>query len=314
MALIELDNVSVHYGAFKALDGVSCAIEEGTAVGLLGPNGAGKSTLMKTLLGFNRASSGAVTILGHAMPKGALRVRQELGYMPEREVVSPQVSAVSFLTYVGRLFGMIRVDAMERTHEVLNYVGLGENRYRKMETYSTGMLQRVKLAQALIHDPRLLLLDEPTNGLDPDGREEMLQLIADIGRNRKVTVLLSSHLMPDVQHVCKRVIMVQHGRIVEDGTIEALTAPRHGQYEVQVHGGREAFLAALEGRGAHCAGEREEQLLIQLPDGAKADLLFQCARDAETQIRRLEPAKSSLAEVFMKAMQAPAAADGEDAA
>jgi len=312
MALIELENVEVRYGDFLALNGVSCAIEEGAAVGLLGPNGAGKSTLMKTLLGFNRASAGSVRILGHDMPGGALRVRQELGYMPEREVVSPKVSAVSFLTYVGRLFGMIRVDAMERTHEVLNYVGLGENRYRKMETYSTGMLQRVKLAQALIHDPRLLLLDEPTNGLDPEGREEMLDLIADIGSNRKVTVVLSSHLMPDVQHVCERVIMVQHGRIVQDGTIKDLTAPRDNQFEVTVHGGMESFLAALAARGGQCVRRKDELMLLEVPEGQSNELLFLAARDANTQIRRIEPAKSSLAEVFMKAMSAPAPTD-EDA-
>lgn len=313
MALIELENVEVRYGDFQALNGVSCAIEEGVAVGLLGPNGAGKSTLMKTLLGFNRASAGSVRILGHDMPGGALRVRQELGYMPEREVVSPKVSAVSFLTYVGRLFGMIRVDAMERTHEVLNYVGLGENRYRKMETYSTGMLQRVKLAQALIHDPRLLLLDEPTNGLDPEGRQEMLDLIADIGRNRKVTVVLSSHLMPDVQHVCERVIMVQHGRIVQDGTIKELTAPRDNQFEVMVHGGMEGFLAALAARGGQCVRQKDDFMLVEVPEGFGNELLFLAARDANTQIRRIEPAKSSLAEVFMKAMSTPAPTD-EDAA
>ena len=176
MAVIELENLEVRYEDLKALDGVSCAIEGG-AVGILGPNGAGKSTLMKTLLGFNRASTGAARLFGLEMPRHALHVRQQLGYMPEREAASPKVSAVSFLTYLGRLFGMSRVDAMERTHEVLNYVGLGENRYRKMETYSTGMLQRVKLGQALVHDPKLLLLDEPTNGLDPDGRLEMLDLI-----------------------------------------------------------------------------------------------------------------------------------------
>lgn len=313
MALIELENVEVRYGDFLALNGVTCAIEEGVAVGLLGPNGAGKSTLMKTLLGFNRASSGKVRILGHDMPGGALRIRQELGYMPEREVVSPKVSAVSFLTYVGRLFGMSRVDAMERTHEVLNYVGLGENRYRKMETYSTGMLQRVKLAQALIHDPRLLLLDEPTNGLDPEGRQEMLELIAEIGRLRKVTVVLSSHLMPDVQHVCERVIMVQHGRIVEDGTIRDLTAPKAHQFEVQVHGGLEGFLAALESRGGRCIKQKDDLMLLEVPEGASNEVLFLAARDADTQIRRLEPARSSLAEVFMKAMSAPAP-DGKDAA
>ncbi|MBL7645828.1 MAG: ABC transporter ATP-binding protein [Candidatus Hydrogenedentes bacterium] len=313
MALIEIENLEVRYGDFQALNGVTCAIEEGVAVGLLGPNGAGKSTLMKTLLGFNRASAGSVKILGHEMPQSALRVRQELGYMPEREVVSPKVSAVSFLTYVGRLFGMIRVDAMERTHEVLNYVGLGENRYRKMETYSTGMLQRVKLAQALIHDPRLLLLDEPTNGLDPEGRQEMLDLIADIGRNRKVTVVLSSHLMPDVQHVCERVIMVQHGRIVEDGTIKELTAPRENQYEVQVNGGMESFLEALGKRGGQCIRHKDDLMLLQVPEGHGNEVLFLAAQEASTQIRRIEPAKSSLAEVFMKAMSAPAPTD-KDAA
>ena len=308
MALIELKDVEVHYGDFKALDGISCTIEGGT-VGLLGPNGAGKSTLMKTLLGFNRASAGEVTLLGHTMPQGALQIRQELGYMPEKEVVSPNVSAVSFLTYVGRLFGMVRVDAMERTHEVLNYVGLGENRYRNMGTYSTGMLQRVKLAQALIHDPKLLLLDEPSNGLDPDGRLEMLNLIADVGRSRDVTVILSSHLLPDVQHVCERVIMVQHGQIVEDNTIEALTAPRDRQYEVQVHGERSAFLRAVADLGGTCVQQKNELLLLELPDGARADLLFQAAKNANTQIRYLEPAKSSLAEVFMTAMNKPSTGD-----
>ncbi len=313
MALIELDNVEVHYGTFKALDGISCQIDGG-AVGLLGPNGAGKSTLMKTLLGFNRASSGQVRILGHEMPQAALRIRQELGYMPEREVVSPSVSAVSFLTYVGRLFGMVRVDAMERTHELLNYVGLGESRYRKMETYSTGMLQRVKLAQALIHDPRLLLLDEPTNGLDPEGRLEMLELIADIGKKRNVTVVLSSHLLPDVQHVCDRVIMVQHGKVVEDNTIEALTAPRDSQFVVQVHGGQDQFIARVEEGGGQRIQQRDETLLIQLPAGATVEYLFQAARDSKTQIRQLEPAKSSLAEVFLKAMALPRTPSGEDAA
>jgi ABC-2 type transport system ATP-binding protein len=310
MALIELNNVEVHYGDFKALDGVSLDIDGGS-VGLLGPNGAGKSTLMKTLLGFNRASSGSLNILGHDMPGGALKVRQELGYMPEREVVSPKVSAVSFLTYVGRLFGMNREDAMERTHELLNYVGLGESRYRKMETYSTGMLQRVKLAQALIHDPRLLLLDEPTNGLDPEGRMEMLELIGDIGSKRGVTVVLSSHLLPDVQHVCSRVIMVQHGRVVEDDTIEALTAPRDGQFEVQVHGAMDVFLDKLSAHGAACIQQKDELLLLEVSKGNNADPLFLAARDAGTQIRHLEPATSSLAEAFMKAISVPA---DEDAA
>ncbi len=225
MPVIELKDVVVTYGARRALDGVSFTLDGG-AVGLLGPNGAGKSTLLKTLLGFKRAASGEVRVFDRVLPGEALTVRQRLGYMPEREVVSPKASAVSFLTYCGQIFGMTRVDAMERAHEVLNYVGLADSRYRPMETYSTGMLQRVKFGQALVHDPRLLLLDEPTNGLDPEGRLEMLELIRELTRKRKVTVLLSSHLLPDIEHVCDRVVVIDRGRVLKDGYIKDLTAPR----------------------------------------------------------------------------------------
>ena len=177
--MIDLKDVHVSYGKLKALNGVSLSVDTG-AVGLLGPNGAGKSTLLKTLLGFLRPASGTALMFGDEMPKHAIAARHKIGYMPEREITSPRVSAVSFLTYCGCLYGMTRVDAMERAHEVLNYIRMGDNRYRKMETYSTGMLQRVKFAQALIHDPKLLLLDEPTNGLDPEGRMEMLELIKEL--------------------------------------------------------------------------------------------------------------------------------------
>ena len=301
MALIELEDVRVHYGDFQALDGITCTIEGG-AVGILGPNGAGKSTLMKTLLGFNRASSGKVALFGKTMPQSALEIRQFLGYMPEREVVSPKVSAVAFLTYLGKIFGMSHVDAMERTHEVLNYVGLGESRYRKMETYSTGMLQRVKLAQALIHDPTLLLLDEPTNGLDPDGREEMLDLIVDVASRREVCVLLSSHLLPDVQHVCERVIMVNRGQVVEDDAIETLTAQRDRQFELRVRDNKQDFVAALELAGCTCKEGEQSLLLITQPEGADQRQIFEIARAKDAQIRHFRPARNSLAEAFMTAM------------
>lgn len=299
MALIELENVEVHYGDLKALDGVTCAIERGT-VGLLGPNGAGKSTLLKTLLGYNRATTGEVRVFGQSMPKDALVVRQGLGYMPEREVISPKVSAVSFLSYCGRLFGMSAVDAMERTHEVLNYVGLGESRYRKMETYSTGMLQRVKLAQALVHDPQLLLLDEPTNGLDPDGRLEMLELVRDIAATRKVTILLSSHLLPDVQQVCDQVIMIGHGKVLRAGTLEEMTAEQEHQYEVRVRDNKEGFQETVAAAGLKCTDLQNGNLLISGLQADDGHMIFQLARDSGTHLRHFAPARTSLAEVFMQ--------------
>jgi ABC-2 type transport system ATP-binding protein len=301
MALIELENVEVHYGRLKALDRVSCSVEGG-AVGLLGPNGAGKSTLMKTLLGYNRASTGTVRVFGFDMPKRALEVRQRLGYMPEREVVSPKVSAVSFLTYCGQLFGMSRIDAMERSHEVLNYVGMGDSRYRRMDTYSTGMLQRTKLAQALVHDPKLLLLDEPTNGLDPDSRIEMLELIKDIAQHRQVTVLLSSHLLPDVQHVCDRVIIVHKGRIMEQGTIAELTTQYERHFEVRVRENKEQYLAALVEHGFQYTERQNGDLLVMQPEQTSPRAIFEIAQSLNTQVRHFRPARHTLAEVFVDAM------------
>lgn len=302
MSVIELDNAEVWYGGFQALRGVSLKIEGG-AVGLLGPNGAGKSTLMKTLLGFNRATRGSVHMFDMPMPREALKVRQRLGYMPEREVISPQVSAVTFLCYCGEMFGMNHIDALERTHEVLNYVGIGESRYRQMQTFSTGMLQRVKLAQALVHDPSLLLLDEPTNGLDPDGRIEMLDLVKEISNKRGVTVLLSSHLMPDVQHVCERVIMMKKGQIIRDGLISEMTEAMPSSYELDVRDGHDRYQQALAAAGCGWKVTQEGRIVVNLPDGATQRLLFEVARDQGVQIRRFLPGRASLTDVFLEAVQ-----------
>jgi len=301
MAQISLKDVHVSYGDLKALCGASIEIDGGAA-GLLGPNGAGKSTLLKTILGFVRPKQGQVVMFDLSMPEHALEVRRRLGYMPERDIVSPKVSAVSFLTYCGCLFGMTRVDAMERAHEVLNYVGIGESRYRKMETYSTGMCQRVKFGQALVHDPKLLLLDEPTNGLDPEGRVEMLDLIKDLARKRKVTVLLSTHLLPDVEHVCDRVIMIAKGRVVVDGNISSLTVARDGLYELRVRDNKAGFVAAIEGLGFTCKDQQTGELFVVKPPERDVEVLFEVARAQNTQIRQLRPVRQSLEEVFMKAI------------
>ncbi len=302
MALIELEELVVSYGGLRALNGVTCSLSEG-AVGLLGPNGAGKSTIIKTLLGFIRPESGHVRVMGLELPDNALQVRQRMGYMPEREASSPKISAVSFLTYCGRLFGMSRVDAMERTHEVLNYVGLGEARYRNMETYSTGMLQRVKLAQALVHDPKLLFLDEPTNGLDPDGRIEMLELIREIASRRGVTVILSSHLLPDVQHVCERVVMINRGRVIRDGLLSDLMAPQDRRFEMRLRDCEPEFLAGVEARGVSWVKVQPSgNLQVTLPEGMGTGDLFEAAKSAGTQVRHFRPSRQSLEEAVIEAI------------
>ena len=251
MAILDVENLHVSYGSRVALRAVwTCPSIQGL-LDCWGPNGAGKSTLMKSLLGFVRPHEGRVSLFGMDMPKDALAIRQHLGYMPEKDLMSPKVSAVSFLTYCGAIFGMTRADAIERAHEVLNYVGMGENRYRNMETYSKGMCQRVKFAQALLHDPKLLLLDEPTNGLDPDGRIEMLDLIRDLAVKRQVTTIISSHLLPDVEYVCDHLVIIDKGVIVEDRDIGAMTNVREGLFEVKVHEQREGLSSGpLNGKAA----------------------------------------------------------------
>ncbi len=301
MAVINLEGVEVSYGSHKALDGIDLSLEGG-AIGLLGPNGAGKSTLMKTLLGFLRPQRGRVALLGMELPKQALEIRQELGFMPERDLMSPKVSAVAFLVYCGRLFGMTRPDAMERTHAVLNYVGLGESRYRKMETYSKGMCQRVKFAQAIIHDPKLLLLDEPTNGLDPDGRIEMLELIAGLTQKRKVSIILSTHLLPDVEKVCDHLVIINKGRIVREGSLEGLTNVRDGLFEVRVNENHEAFLDALGRNGFSCTSQLDGSLLVRMPEGVGQRDVFEAARQQGTHIRHFKPIRRRLEETFMEAI------------
>lgn len=301
MSAIELQDVAVFYGKRAALDGVTVSLPE-APIGLLGPNGAGKSTLMKTLLGFLRPARGSVRLMGLDQPDQALEIRQRLGYMPERDLMSPRVSAVSFLVYCGCLHGMTRPDAMERTHVVLNYVGLGENRYRKMETYSKGMCQRVKFAQAIIHDPDLLLLDEPTNGLDPDGRAEMLELIGQLAKKPNMTVVLSTHLLPDVQAVCKHLAIIHKGKIAREGPIEELTSMREGTFEIRVHDHHPQFAEAVARLGCTTKVLMDGTLRIATPDGLSTQALFRTAHELGTHIRHIKPVRQRLEETFMEAI------------
>src|SRR5438067_1418152 len=204
--------------------------------------------MIKALLGFIAPARGRMRVLGLDVAVAPLEIRGRVGYMPESDSHIPGMNAVSFVAYCGELAGLPRVDAMQRAHEVLFYVGLGEARYRNVETYSTGMKQRIKLAQALVHDPDLLFLDEPTNGMDPKGRDEMLELVRDLAHHKGVNLILSSHLLPDVEYTCDHVVVIDKGRVAVAGPIAALKQPRGRLFELRVRpaeGGLEPFLARL---------------------------------------------------------------------
>ncbi len=298
---VQLDSVSVSYGSNRALRDVTAAFHQG-AVGLLGPNGAGKSTMLKALLGFIKPDQGRMQVLGLDVARQPLAIRARLGYMPETDAHIPGMNAVSFVGFCGQLAGLPAVDAMQRAHEVLYYVGLGEARYRNVETYSTGMKQRIKLAQALVHDPDLLFLDEPTNGMDPKGREEMLELIRDLAHNKNVNLILSSHLLPDVEYTCEHVVVMDKGAVVAQGPIRDLKGPSGRVYELRVKGDEDAFLKVLRAAGVECHGTDEDVMRAFVPDGQDHRTLFALAAQHGVQVRHLRPSLPTLEDVFAKAV------------
>jgi ABC-2 type transport system ATP-binding protein len=299
--VVHLDGVSVIYGKNRALRGVSARFAPG-AVGLLGPNGAGKSTMLKALLGFIKPAEGRMTVLGLNVADSPLEIRSRIGYMPESDAHIPGMNAVSFVAYCGQLAGLPSVDAMQRAHEVLYYVGLGEARYRNVETYSTGMKQRIKLAQALVHDPDLLFLDEPTNGMDPKGREEMLELIRDLGHNKNVNLILSSHLLPDVEYTCDHVIVMDKGQVVAQGPIEELKGPSGLVFELRIKGDLPAFLDVLAANGLESHGTDEDIMRVFVPAGRDQREIFRLAAAHGVQVRHLRPSIPTLEDVFAKAV------------
>jgi ABC-2 type transport system ATP-binding protein len=301
---VALDHVTVAYGAHLALQEVSAVFEAG-AVGLLGPNGAGKSTLIKALLGFVVPTAGAMRVLGLDVASSPLQIRSRVGYMPESDAHIPGMNAVSFVGYCGELAGLPRADAIQRAHEVLFYVGLGEARYRNIETYSTGMKQRIKLAQALVHDPDLLFLDEPTNGMDPKGRDEMLELVRDLAHNKGVSLILSSHLLPDVEYTCDSVVVMDKGRVVAQGGIEALKQPRGRVFELRVKTPAleiDSFVLRLREAGLECHATDEDVMRVFVPGDGGAQRLFALAAADRVQVRHLRPSVPTLEDVFAHAV------------
>ena len=289
------------YGSVIALNGLTLAVEPGL-VGLLGPNGAGKSTLISVLLGQSPATEGHAELLGLDVRRKRHRVRRHVGFMPENDCLITGMTGAGYVNYSGRLAGMSRRDAMQRTHEILDYVGLGEQRYRPAEQYSTGMRQQLKLAQALVHDPDVLLLDEPTNGMDPQGRRLMLGLISDLGQ-AGISVLLSSHLLPDVERVCERVVILSRGEVLATGNIEEMRRADPTRYTVQYAGRNEPFVSQLRQQQVTVHDQSDQTLAVELPAADQQRLLFAAARDANAEIRGLHPRRSSLEETFMTAMR-----------
>jgi len=301
--VIELTSLAKSFGSTPALQGLTLAVPPG-AVGLLGPNGAGKTTLIKLLLGLLRPDSGQVRVAGcdPGQKRERMEIRRRVGFMPEGDCLLPRMSAVDVVSTLGRITGLSREDAMTRAHETLDYVGLEEARYRELTEYSSGMKQRLKLAQALVHDPQLLLLDEPTNGLDPKGRRHMLALIHDLGHEQEKDVLLCSHLLPDVERTCEHVIVIDRGRAVVSGSLEELTGGESHGLRLRVCAPSDGFERALREAATPFEVEKGGAYRIAVPQGGDADDVFALAAAAGTPIEAVESVRSTLEDVFMEVL------------
>jgi ABC-2 type transport system ATP-binding protein len=299
--LFALDGINHFYGKQRALGDISVSVKRG-AVGLLGPNGAGKTTLIKTLLGLLDPDSGAGQVLGYDIRTQVREIRQRVGYMPEMEAAFASMTGLAAVIYAARLSGLPRRHAIRRAHEVLDYAGIEEARYRPTEGYSTGMKQRVKLAQTLVHDPEVVFLDEPTNGLGPKGRDDMLAII-DALSAIPVSVVLSSHLLNDVERVCDDVLLLVGGQIRHYGPISQFTAGQAGQYEVHVKQDGARLLQHLNNAEMTATYEEAERsrdrLLVELGDGQLTQF-WQLTQSLDIQVRHFAPVRLSLEKAFMK--------------
>ncbi len=300
---LELNNVSRWYGTTQALCDVSLRLEPGR-IGLLGPNGGGKSTLLKILLGLLKPSQGSGQVLGHDLEANSPLLRRLLGYMPERDALVPGLRGAEYVALAGELYGMPRKQALRRAHEVLTCLGLEDARYRRLEEYSTGMKQRLKLAQALVHDPPALLLDEPTSGLDPAGRQAMLDLLLSLGRDHGKCFLLSTHLLGDVDKVCDAVVILHQGRVLCQGPVEQLCRQRQDRFRLRFQGPANGFLDDLRSEGVKVMGNQERgEISVQVPDGWTTRAFFVLADHHGVLIRGLERDDEDLEELFHRVVE-----------
>ena len=302
MSLITTAGLTKRYGSVLAVSDLTVDVQAGV-VGLVGANGAGKSTLLKMLLGLLPATSGSAQVLGHDVATEGPRIRQRVGYMPEHDCLPPDVSATEFVVHMAQLSGLPRAAARERTADVLRHVGLYEERYRPMGGYSTGMRQRVKLAQALVHDPQLVLLDEPTNGLDPAGRDDMLGLVRRIGTEFGISVLVTSHLLGELERVCDAVVVIDGGQLLRSSSTADVTAASP-LLVVEVDARTDDLVRALAAAGvrARAVGRLVE---VELAEEADYDRVRDAAAELDVGLVRLEQRRHRMAELFLTPAGAP---------
>jgi len=299
--LIELNNLSVRFGKRDILRNLTASLQ-GQAIGLLGPNGAGKSTLINTLLGFYKPHSGSARVFAHDISTEMRQIRSLVGYMPENDAFISKMSAVSFVQMMGELSGLPSEMALERAHEALFYVGLAEARYRNLGTYSLGMKQLAKLAQAIVHGPKLLILDEPTNGLDPSARQRMIRMIREIRHTREMRIVLCSHLLRDVEDTCDEVLILKGGQIAHYCNIEEERRANKRFLELETYNANGDFTSAIEKLGCECA-ITANRLKLVLPDGIQSRDIFRLAAEQNVRIRRLNFRRDTLEDIFLKAME-----------
>jgi len=301
--VVELAKLSVSLGKREILTDLSVELC-GRTIGLLGPNGAGKSTLILTLLGFYPVTRGTARVLGHDIRRHIKQVSALVGYMPENDSFIADMTAVSFVCMMGELSGLPAESALERAHEVLFYVGLGEARYRKLGTYSVGMKQMVKLAQAIVHGPRLLILDEPTNGLDPSARRRMLRLIRDIRDSSQMHVLLCSHLLRDVEETCEEVLILKQGRIVHYANLARERSVNQRFVEIETSEDHAGLVEALTEIGCTCTTHGSGRLKMVLPEDFDLREIYREAAKRDLPLRRLNYRRDTLEDIFLTAMEA----------
>ena len=301
-ALIDLVEITKDYGRFRALDRVSLQIQSGIT-GLLGPNGAGKTTLIKVLLGLVRMTSGRGRLLDYELGRQSREIRANVGYMPEDDCFLHGMTGVECVQFVAQLSKIPAIEALRRSHEILDFCGLAQERYRTVETYSTGMRQKLRFAQAIVHDPPVLILDEPTSGLDPEERQVMLNRIRLLARDQGKAVLICTHILPDVQSISDSVVILARGRVQVSERLAQLSRPAIPSLEVRLLGSSDCFVELIRGHGIGIDARSNGTVVLQGAPDELAGRVWQWASECGVGVRSMTPSRNSLEEIFLKAVR-----------